>query len=49
MNARMERAANSTLGLGVLLAPLDWRWTKTRAIVFAAVCWAAAVVLVVTW
>jgi hypothetical protein len=55
VNARLERAADSTPGLvatlvvGVLLAPLEWRWTKTRALVFAAVCWAAAVVLVVTW
>jgi len=55
MNARMQRAADSTPGLvvalvvGVLLAPLDWRWTRRRAIAFWAACWAtAAVVLVVT-
>ena len=56
MNARMERAADSTPGLvativvGVLLAPLEWRWTRRSALTFWAICWAAAavVVLVVT-
>jgi len=56
MNARLARAADSTPGLvitlvvGVLLAPLDWRWTWRRALAFWAVCWAtaAAILLVVT-
>lgn len=56
MNARLARVADSTpallatIVLGVLLAPLDWRWTRRSALVFWAACWttAAIVVLVVT-